>query len=119
MPIFPSEGILTLYNRPAVGLRRLGYALMAKYCSQCGNPLKDGSRFCTQCGTPAKSPKTDASEAKPSQRAQSKTIAIIAAAVAVLSLIAAIACFVLAKTEDTGSQTVGYAAYSNICQQRI
>ena len=92
---------------------------MAKYCSQCGNPLKDGSRFCTQCGTPAKSPKTDASEAKPSQRAQSKTIAIIAAAVAVLSLIAAIACFVLAKTEDTGSQTVGYAAYSNICQQRI
>ena len=92
---------------------------MAKYCSQCGNPLKDGSRFCTQCGTPAKSPKTDASEAKPSQRAQSKTIAIIAAAVAVLSLIAAIACFVLAKTEDTGSQTVGYAAYSDICQQRI
>lgn len=26
---------------------------MAKYCSQCGNPLTQGAGFCTHCGSPA------------------------------------------------------------------
>ena len=27
---------------------------MAKFCSKCGNELKEGARFCSVCGNPVK-----------------------------------------------------------------
>ncbi|MGN0261599.1 MAG: zinc ribbon domain-containing protein [Eggerthellaceae bacterium] len=142
---------------------------MAKYCSQCGNALKEGSLFCSQCGTPTKKQKSKArntpsdsltfnagkssqstiltqastpynlspqeqespagflrkgNEEKPEQQqkkktSRNKTLIIAASVVALLALAAALACFVFARTEDTGDQSIGYAAYNDICEQRI
>ena len=36
---------------------------MAKFCSKCGNELKEGARFCSVCGNPVKQVQSAQSEA--------------------------------------------------------
>ena len=36
---------------------------MAKFCSKCGNELKEGARFCSVCGNPVKQVQSTQSEA--------------------------------------------------------
>ena len=37
---------------------------MAKFCSKCGNELKEGARFCSVCGNPVKQVQSAQSEEK-------------------------------------------------------
>lgn len=61
---------------------------MSRFCTECGNELKDGDTFCTKCGKAAEGPVVQAAVRRPESDAWSKYLRLITAGASVLMIIA-------------------------------